>query len=528
MIKLLVKLLALVVLSLAVAAPVAVTTFLDSERTVPIGAHSTTVSPTLDGFVEFDAGPLVPRVRLPLDAPVGIGATIRVGEAEIGNLEELIARDAVIASQPEGEIAALRAAITDMALDAALRGLGVALLVAITTLLAWRAVGRQRRHAIWASARRPGLRRTATSVGVAVAVVGAMVLVSLPDRPRPDGTTWAGAREVFPELPDEELLGDLQIAEGASTSGGRALVEGALKTYRESLEFYGQLAVAASTIEVRQPEEGQTTALVVTDRHDNIGMDPVARAVADRAGASLLIDLGDDTSTGGAWEEFSLNSLAREFQGFDVVAVAGNHDSGTSVIQQMDDLGFTVLDGETESVDGVDFIGGNDPRSSGLTAGYDGDEPDNIAAIRAQDDALTAAACTDDPASVAVVHSHASAQDLAESGCVDLVLSGHLHRQVGPEEIVSPEGSVTTRLTTASTGGAVYAFALGSKLRREAQVTIVTFEDGRPVGLQPVSFKPGGTIEVADYAPVTLSDVPRQGEDQADPARPDQVPTDQE
>ncbi len=60
-------------------------------------------------------------------------------------------------------------------------------------------------------------------------------------------------------------------------------------------------------------------------------------------------------------------------------------------------------------------------------------------------------------------------------------------------------------MTTGSTGGAVYAFALGSKLRREAQVTIVTFADGKPVGLQPVSFEPGGIIQVADYTPITTS-----------------------
>jgi hypothetical protein len=60
-------------------------------------------------------------------------------------------------------------------------------------------------------------------------------------------------------------------------------------------------------------------------------------------------------------------------------------------------------------------------------------------------------------------------------------------------------------MTTASTGGAVYAFALGSKLRRQAQVTVVTFRDGTPVGIQPVSFQPGGIIEVADYTPITPS-----------------------
>ena len=38
--------------------------------------------------------------------------------------------------------------------------------------------------------------------------------------------------------------------------------------------------------------------LLVSDRHDNIGMDQVARAVADAGGATAVFDAGDDTSTG--------------------------------------------------------------------------------------------------------------------------------------------------------------------------------------------------------------------------------------
>jgi predicted phosphodiesterase len=283
------------------------------------------------------------------------------------------------------------------------------------------------------------------------------------------------------------------------------VVEGALSTYRTSVEFYGKLAVSAATVDVRAPADGETTALVVTDRHDNIGMDPVARAVAERVQARILIDLGDDTSNGGSWETFSINSLAREFRDLDVVAVAGNHDTGPTVPQQMHDKGFTVLDDKPVTVAGVRFLGSSDPRSSGLTAGYSGDASDNGAALRAQDEALTKAACDDGAVDVIAVHSPSSAKQAAASGCADLVLSGHLHRQVGPTVITGANGRSTTTLTTASTGGAVYAFALGSKLRRNAQVTIVTFADGQPVGLQPVTFAPGGIIEVADYSPITPS-----------------------
>jgi predicted phosphodiesterase len=269
--------------------------------------------------------------------------------------------------------------------------------------------------------------------------------------------------------------------------------------------FYGALALRAATTTVRQPKSGETTALVVADRHDNIGMDPVAHAIAVRARSTLLIDVGDDTSNGGSWETFSINSLAREFRGFTIVAIAGNHDQGSSVTETMKDRRFRLLTGRPVNIDGIRFLGSSDPRSSGLVAGYDGDESDNIAAITQQDKTFTKIACRDRKVSVLVVHSAASARRTSESGCVDLVLSGHLHRQVGPDVIRGLNGRSTTTLTTGSTGGAVYAFALGSKLRRPAQVTIVTFRRGVPIGLQPVTFEPGGTIDVADYTPIKAS-----------------------
>ena len=46
-------------------------------------------------------------------------------------------------------------------------------------------------------------------------------------------------------------------------------------------------------------------------------MDPVARAIADQGGATFLLDAGDDTSTGGSWEAFSLESLDQAFDDYD-------------------------------------------------------------------------------------------------------------------------------------------------------------------------------------------------------------------
>jgi len=499
------KILLLVVLGVAVALPTAYSTFIHSERSIVIGAHDATVQPNVDGYARIDFGTLIPQIRLPSEAPLGLGVDIRLGDSEVSELNQLIARDAVIASQPQGEIAAVRSTIVSMLLDATLRGLGAALIAVIAVVLAWRAVGGARRRAIWSAARSPSRRQVLGAASVGVVTLGALVLVAAPERPRSVDAAWVPIDSVFPLLPSDPVLDQVEIVQGASTSGSKALVEGALETYRTSVSFYGRLEETARTTVVRTPADGETTALVVTDRHDNIGMDPVARAIADQAGASMLIDLGDDTSNGASWESFSINSLAREFRDLDVVAVAGNHDTGPSVRRQMEDKGFTVLDGEAVTVDGIRFIGSSDPRSSGLTAGYSGSPQANSAAIRAQDEKLTTATCEDGGVDVIAVHSPSSAKRAAATGCADLVLSGHLHRQVGPDVVAGTNGRSTTTLTTASTGGAVYAFALGSKLRRTAQVTIVTFADGRPVGLQPVSFEPGGTITVADYLPLATS-----------------------
>lgn len=503
--RLALKVLLLVLLAVGVALPTAYSTFIHSEREVIIGAHEATVQPTFSGYARIDFGTLIPQIRLPADAPLGLGVDVRLGDSEITQLDQLVARDAAIAAQPQGEIAAVRSTISSMLIDAAMRALGAALLAVLIAILAWRAIGHTRRRAIWAAARHPRRRQVVGAAVVGVITVAALVLVAAPDRPRSDDKAWVPIGSVFPELPSDAVLDKVEIAQGASTSGSRALVEGALATYRTSVSFYGRLAVSAAAADVRTPLEGETTALVVTDRHDNIGMDPVARAIADRAGARMLIDLGDDTSNGASWEAFSINSLAREFRDFEIVAVAGNHDTGPTVRKQMKDEGFTVLDGKPVTVDGVRFIGSSDPRSSGLTAGYSGDETRNNNSLRKQDERLEKAACDAGDVSVIAVHSPSSARQAAASGCADLVLSGHLHRQVGPTAVDGANGRTTTTLTTGSTGGAVYAFALGSKLRREAQVTIVTFADGKPVGLQPVSFEPGGIIQVADYTPVTTS-----------------------
>ena len=155
-------------------------------------------------------------------------------------------------------------------------------------------------------------------------------------------------------------------------------------------------------------------------------------------------------------------------------------------------------------VEGIRFLGYSDPRSSGLTAGWS----QGSSSITEQGRELTETACEDGSVSTVVVHSPTTGEEVAKSGCVDLVLSGHLHVQRGPTVLTGEDGRRTVTFTNASTGGAAFAFALGSKLRRQAQTTLITYRDGRPVGLQPVNFNPDGTIQVTPYVPVDVTSDP--------------------
>ena len=113
----------------------------------------------------------------------------------------------------------------------------------------------------------------------------------------------------------------------------------------------------------------------MSDRHDNIGIDGFAAEVAKAAGAKMLIDAGDDTSSGQSWEVFSINSLRQHFKDFKVVAVAGNHDAGGHVEDAMRKNGFTVLDSKPVEVEGIRFLGDSDPTRTGLgSADSPGDE----------------------------------------------------------------------------------------------------------------------------------------------------------
>jgi hypothetical protein len=78
--------------------------------------------------------------------------------------------------------------------------------------------------------------------------------------------------------------------------------------------------------------------------------------------------------------------------------------------------------------------------------------------------------------------------------------------QLVPTRVMGDNGQAGYSYTNGTTGGAAFAFALGSKPRREAQVTLLTYRDGRPAGIQPVSLRTDGRFIVGEYVPLHLTE----------------------
>lgn len=500
-------LLGLTLLWLLVAAPTAGLLFLAGSRQTVIAGHDTTVTPTLDGYATLDLGPYIPNFRV--ESGQRVGAYLDLGATDLDSYEELIRRYAFIASQPESQIAKVRATLVDLATDSVIIGALIGLAGPGLAEL----VGRRR----WDELAHPwGVHRAVVSgVAVTVAVATmALSVVAIRDDTGPPvaADDWQPLPEALPEVTIPAEAAALEIDSGGLSQGTRRLVVSAVTSYRKSLDFYQGLVDEAPALaeDLRQPLEGEVVGILVSDRHDNIGMDPVARAIADAGGATFLMNAGDDTSTGSPWEAFSMESLDEAFRDYDDrYAIAGNHDHGDFVTEQQRRLGFTTLQGEV--IDGpgeTRLLGASDVRSSGLGAWRD----ERDVSFADQQSLLADLACEHeadgDRISTLLVHDANSGRIALERGCVDLVLAGHLHLQVGPTEVIGENGKKGYSYTTGTTGGAAYAIAIGSKLRRDAQVTLVTYRDGRPAGVQPVTIRTNGDFMVSEFVPLSFGTPP--------------------
>ena len=491
--------LALVLVWALVALPAWALLFTSSTSEIVLASHDAVIQPTLDGRVRLDMGPYLPDLRTSSGGRFGVA--VEMGKTTATTTPELAQRYAAIAAHPEAEERRVQRALVELAEDAFLRAAAIGL----APIGLWIVLGPRRRGELWRRMRRPA---ESWRAAVLSCVIAALVILALPkpwdstaDRVQPD--VWLPVQEAVTDITVPEDLNDWQIQGGLVTQGTRRLLSSLFDTYDRSKVFYAGVIDRVDEVSglLREPKEGDTVAVLVSDRHDNIGMDEVVRAVADEAGATVVMDAGDDTSTGETWEEFSLASLDTAFEGYDTrIAISGNHDNGTFVNRHLSSLGWTHLDGKpVQPFADVRMTGVDDPRSSGLGTWRDETDltfeevKEHIAEDTCELDEKGERIAT------LLVHDANLASLALERGCTDLVLAGHVHAQIGPDRVVGTNGKAGYTYTNGTTGGAAYAIAIGSKLRRDAMFTLVTYRRGGPIGIQPVTVQTTGELSVAAY-----------------------------
>ena len=221
---------ALVGLSVTLGLAVAVSLFLTSSRTVVLVGHDTVVRPTLGGDAVVQTGPLLPDLRFRDVGPVGVD--LALGKTEVGSIEELVERYALIAGDPTAPIDKVRSVVVDMAVTAALRGVAVGLLPVAVFLL----LGRHRRGELFR-----GL-RTRQGAAAGVLLLALPVLVWQPWESREQTQEEQGEWQTLAELagPDVVLPDEVRAIEvrtGPVTTQSKRLVLSAIDTYDRSKEF---------------------------------------------------------------------------------------------------------------------------------------------------------------------------------------------------------------------------------------------------------------------------------------------------
>ena len=260
-----------------------------------------------------------------------------------------------------------------------------------------------------------------------------------------------------------------QLQGGLVTSGTRRLLQSAFDTYATSKVFYHDVAdrVDGGRRPAAPPRGGRDgrACWSATGTTTSAWTRWSARSPT-RAGATVVLDAGDDTSTGEAWESFSLDSLDSAFDGYDSrVAISGNHDNGTFVNRYLASRGLDPP--RRRGRHAVRRRAAHRRRRPALQRpgqlarreGADlrrGQGADRRRRLRP-----TTRRASGSPPSL--VHDANLGATALARGCTDLVLAGHLHVQKGPTRVVGTNGKAGYSYTNGTTGGAAYAIALGQQ-----------------------------------------------------------------
>lgn len=540
-----------------------------------LGPHEAVYTVTNDALVVADLGPLG-TLEIDSPLPLGLGVDVIVKEipADLAAVDQATTLNALAGdlqgylqffSSPEQAVGTVtRALVADALRRSALAAL---VLVAVGAGM-WLVLGAARRREL-AAILAPRTWAITASLAV-VAIVGATVSasdVAPPTRGRPASTVfagtalegaritgrlagvidtyggqlvglyrqneefYAGARENLNASWDEWEEREAQArAEVAATAAAEPTDEPTDKPTDEPTDEptgqptgqpTGDAATPSATPIPSAAEEDYVSLLVVSDLHCNMGMTPLIRDAAQRAGVSVVLNAGDTTMNGTAVENACIDSFASAVPSDAQMVVAnGNHDSQVTAARERA-KGQVVLDGGVVDVAGVRILGDRDALETRVGSGT---SVAREVTPEQQAEDLARVACEDGGVDLLLIHTPAVGLPALDTGCVPLQVSGHAHKRSGPEQV-----GLGLRYVNASTAGAASGQPTVGPLRGTAELTVLRFdpEARRFVDWQLVEVRPDGSATVGDRQEMPAAELPVEVPPQSEPSEaPSQEPGD--
>jgi hypothetical protein len=250
----------------------------------------------------------------------------------------------------------------------------------------------------------------------------------------------------------------------------------------------------------------------------------------------VVFSSGDDTVNGTATERACVTRERDIAEGHPLIDVGGNHDSQITE-RQMKAAGADVLNGRVIEVDGIRYLGDDDPEYNppfSTTRIKERDETERQLGQRMIDTA------TGRNVDVIMVHQPNAAWVIARAPNppARLITWGHMHVQDGPFVVMHKDGSWTVEIQEGTAGGVaaptITSFSTPFSPPRTSADGYFYYRDpvtGLITGVQPVHCLPDGSVIIDHRIPTgDLSKLPpetrrRLGGDEA-AASPTATPTD--
>ncbi|MBS46092.1 MAG: hypothetical protein CMH83_23520 [Nocardioides sp.] len=395
--------------------------------------------------------------------------------------------------------------------------------------------------------------RTVGAVGLALVTTTGLAVVAV----RGEATTAGSGTYPLTALRGTALDGSTTDSPIVRAIAGGALRKSQALLARQEERAAQFRADAIASVEAQTdlmdgPREGETAVLVQSDMHCNTTMIAFQRRVVEllreQHGGdvpALMAVTGDLTTNGTAAERTCIDAEAGIAGDAPVVAVTGNHESGTSE-DQMRDAGMTVLDGDTATVGGVRVLGDGDPARSELFGDTRLRGTETQAEVGARLRGVAEDAGDDRPSLLLVHEAYAAAgfldvddvrpvladaYDLETSGGrlepdadpdadgvpdvpAGVVLYGHWHRDVPPRLLTNSDGTWSLLMELDTSGGAIDEPTISSfsvpwgQPQQSASFPVLFLDDesGLVTGYQRYTVDTDATVTVSsrvEVGPVT-------------------------